>query len=557
MKKSCSFLWFFSVWTVLTLFPLSRSEAREDTAHLNLRKTAIYGGNVEKYVVQRGDSIDKIAQKFIGKSSRRYLVIKQLNPQLKNLNRIYPGQPLVLPGRVSAEKEAVSSASPTEEKVVSYQVKKGDSVTRILKRQLHVKMVDLPEALRLVQQLNPGISDLNRIRTGQTILLPAADVINSPPGIASPENPESNSSKIETERKLLVPPQKEMNLLRQLISRSHGTLISRGNYFIPLPETGRMTLDCSAMPIVEFDDGSTVVLDFADRVPASLQKLIEMNWKNYHIVKVRSSWDIFLIFQSAINASASYTASKCLNPLMLEKKPQVMIDLDWLVTQKKPVENKPRFHGIILASDKSQLLPARFHQYAWRSGYELTQILNGEVSYDSSATQSSPALEVPSLAADNPMDFTFNLLVQLGYSPLKNREVELFDKAGDGFHLSVKADILLRTAERELLISSKKLSKELVEILSRRQKEVVIIDSALSRNEVLSRIMSVLHTPFSSGQYKFSIAAKDGSKAILTISLPAFRIDRQTGPLYLIDYDLDGNLYTLLHETWKLEIARY
>jgi hypothetical protein len=39
-------------------------------------------------------------------------------------------------------------------------------------------MVDLPEALRLVQQLNPGISDLNRIRTGQTILLPAADVIN-------------------------------------------------------------------------------------------------------------------------------------------------------------------------------------------------------------------------------------------------------------------------------------------------------------------------------------------------------------------------------------------
>jgi hypothetical protein len=39
------------------------------------------------------------------------------------------------------------------------------------------------------------------------------------------------------------------------------------------------------------------------------------------------------------------------------------------------------------------------------------------------------------------------------------------------------------------------------------------------------------------------------------VSLPAFRIDRHGGPLYLNDYDLDGNLYTLLHETWKLEIA--
>jgi hypothetical protein len=53
-----------------------------------------------------------------------------------------------------------------------------------------------------------------------------------------------------------------MNLLRQLISRSHGTLISRGSYFIPRPKTGRMTLDFSAMPIVEFDDGSTVCAGF-------------------------------------------------------------------------------------------------------------------------------------------------------------------------------------------------------------------------------------------------------------------------------------------------------
>lgn len=556
MIKRRLFLYFLTIWTILTFRSFSVSEAREDTAHLNLRKTATDAESTERYVVREGDSIDKIAQKYIGKSSRRYLVIQKLNPKLKDLNRIYPGQTLILPARGEQEKEAVPPSSTDDEETFPYRVKRGDSLTRILESQLHVRKSDFPKTLKRVKQMNPKLSDLNRIRIGQMILLPSTAPLSSSPDVSPPDNQENTPSKSMTGLKPFLPPEKEMRLLQQLISRSHGTLISKGSYFIPLPQMGRMTLDCSAIPVVEFDDGTTVLLDFSNRIPESLQRLIETNWKNYRIVKVRPSGNVLLMFQSVINASASYAANPCFKAVLLEKEPQVLIAFDWLVTRKNSGMNKPRFHGIVLASDNSQLLPGRFRYFAESRGFQLTQILNGEVSNDSPAVQNSPVLEPPTLSSENPMDFVFDVLLKLGYSPLKDQELELFDKTGDGFHLSTKADILLRIHDREILIFSERLSKQFVDILSRHNREVLIIDGRTSKKEALSQILSTVHASFSSGRYVFTLAEK-GDKAKSTLTLPAIRIDRKNGPLYLIDFDLDRHLYTLLHEHWKVEILKY
>lgn len=49
------------------------------------------------YTVQKGDSLWKIAQRFLGKGSR-YMEIVKANPgKIKNPNLIYPGQVLIIP----------------------------------------------------------------------------------------------------------------------------------------------------------------------------------------------------------------------------------------------------------------------------------------------------------------------------------------------------------------------------------------------------------------------------------------------------------------------------
>lgn len=557
MNKWRSLFFFLTSWIVL-IFPFTNAAAKEDTAHMTLRKTATPGKNTQQYVVQKGDSIDKIVQKFEG--SHRYTVIKQLNPELKNLHRIYPGQTIILPTAEAESKEAAKETAPlkpaTDEKLIAYRVKKGDSITRIINQQLHVYGTDIPKTLRLIKNINPGLSDLNRIQIGQTIMLPSIGFMNPSAEMMSSNKLEDSKKKMDS--KPLLPPEKEMNLLKHLLSRSHGSMISRGNYFIPLPQIGRpVTIDCSTIPVVEFDDGSAVLLDFADRMPKSLKKSIESNWKNYHVIKVRPSQNIYLIFQETINASSSYVMKKVFKPFLLEKEPQVLISLDWIITSKKTSENKPYFHGIILSSDKTQLLPGRIKQYAERKGLQLTEIQNGEFTFNpTSSVKASPLLEVPNISTNNnPMDLTFNLLVRLGYSPLRDQELKLFENNGSA-NLSLKPEILLKKDQREILFFSKKLPRQFIEALSLQNKEIHVIDSRVSKRTALSKSLSALRIPASVGRYSFYIAEK-GRKANITITLPAVKIDRKGTPLYLIDCDLDSNLYTLLHESWNAEIVKY
>lgn len=541
------------IWLLIlsgALLPLPTSEAKEDTAHLTFRKTADSGKRTQEYTVQPGDNIDRIVKKFIKNSYHRYTLIRQLNPELKSLHRIYPGQTLILPPSDGEVQETAPSAAGQKGKAIAYQVRRGDSLTRILKRQLHAREEEIPKLLKAVQQMNPGLSDMNSLRIGQTILLPASGLAASSPGMPPVDRTAGGAVKPQ------LPPEKELNLLKELFTRSHGAMTTRGSYYIPLPQMGRIAIDCSIIPVVEFDDGSVVLLDFMDRMPPSVQTLIEANWKTFHFVEVRPFQDVLLIFQKTINASASYTAKKSVKPLVLEQEPQVLISLDWLVTEKQPEKSRPYFQGILLASHEGQLLPERIKQYAEQKGFQLTEIQAGAIAGRSPSPTGSPATDPPSIAADNPMDLIFNLLDRLGYSPLKNQEVNLADQAGTGVNLLVKPDILVKDGERELLLFSKRLPGQLLELLSRQKKEMVMISGRSDPKTALMQVLSALRTPSSSGRYAFYLAEK-GHKAKFTITLPAIKVERKNGPLYLIDYGLDRNLYSLLHENWKAEIVRY
>ncbi|MCX5854089.1 MAG: hypothetical protein NTZ24_05795, partial [Deltaproteobacteria bacterium] len=62
--------------------------AKEDTAHLSLKKTAISQQKVRPYVVKKGEWLFDIMQNQMGISSHRFTIIKQINPKSKNLNKI-------------------------------------------------------------------------------------------------------------------------------------------------------------------------------------------------------------------------------------------------------------------------------------------------------------------------------------------------------------------------------------------------------------------------------------------------------------------------------------
>ena len=109
-------------------------------------------GESTTYVVCKGDTLTKIAHRF------RVSVLQLMQEnQLKNKNKLYVGQVLVIP-----QKNA-SFTSPSSETVEPYRVVKGDTLSKIAKR-FQISLLEL-------QQLN-GLDRNATLSIGQMILVP-------------------------------------------------------------------------------------------------------------------------------------------------------------------------------------------------------------------------------------------------------------------------------------------------------------------------------------------------------------------------------------------------
>lgn len=110
--------------------------------------------------VVKGNTMLMIARKY----GLTLAQLKVLNPQIKNLNRIYPGQLII----IGTETKTVSGADAelTEKNVTGrnetdYVVRKGDTLLKIARKN---KMT-----LAEIAALNTAIRDLHWIYTGQVI----------------------------------------------------------------------------------------------------------------------------------------------------------------------------------------------------------------------------------------------------------------------------------------------------------------------------------------------------------------------------------------------------
>ena len=146
------------------LFIPSLSLSQEDTAHLVLKKKVGSKDRPSVYIVQKGDNLSTIIRRKLGKPAAQSesvsRQVKKLNPQIRDVNRIYPGQKIALPRLV---------AEPGK---THYVVNKGDTLSQILHDRLGITRSDLAKWTGLVKKLNPDLVNPNRIYAGQTLILP-------------------------------------------------------------------------------------------------------------------------------------------------------------------------------------------------------------------------------------------------------------------------------------------------------------------------------------------------------------------------------------------------
>lgn len=539
--------------TVLLSSPLA---AREDSASLVFRKTA----GIQKtkvYVVKKGEWIAGILRAELGDKPIPYALIRKINPQIRNLNRIYPGQRIFLPVRGMTDMTEPPNTTPKEgeARLTEYLIHEGDSISRIILAELDVGPEKVLQTYRLVLQLNPDIEDMNILPAGQSLKLPA-NLVRSDRSAVAPV-PATGS---ETEKSPIAaakaPASAEglLGIIRPVISRIRGTLTATGNYYIPLRDSSQVTIDCSLIPVVELDDGSTVFLDFGNRLPDQLKGLINQSWPNYAFLPAEKLSDDITSLQGIMDRSRNYTMFNAERPLTVTQKPEILVAPDWIITEKKASSGTPYRQGLFLLGSSEQPLPTEVRTFLEKYGLIVTEISGGQAVVALTAQTTPPT--IPDLRGLKGIPFAEQLLRALGETPVGNAEIVIFDQARHGFNLSVTADLLLRRGEKRFIIHTKRLPEQFIRIMKEEGTEIVLIGEKDSGRSLIEGLLQGLQIPVSFGHFSYRIP-EDGPRPRLTASFSALRAKAGAESLYLIDFDISPDVISLLHSRLGGRFAKY
>ncbi|MBA4423210.1 MAG: hypothetical protein C0390_08950 [Syntrophus sp. (in: bacteria)] len=539
---------------VLLSSPLA---AREDSARLVLRKTA----DLQKtkiYVVKKGDLIGRILRQQ-GDEPIPYTLFRKINPGIRNLNRIYPGQKILLPVRGITEMTESAHAIPpdAETHMTEYLIQEGDSISRIILSELNVNPAEALSTYRLVRELNPGIEDMNTLPAGQRLKLPANPARADRSAAAPVQTAGSEMDKPPTVAAAAkAPPSAEglLGIIRPVISRMRGTLTATGNYYIPLKDSTQVAIDCSLIPVVELDDGSTVFLDFGNRLPDQLKGLISQSWPNYAFLPAGELSDDLTSLQGIINRSRNYMMYNAARPLTLTQKPEILVAPDWIIEGKKASSGTPYRQGLFLLGGNEQPFPAGPRTFVEKNGLIVTEISGGQAVVALTAQTAPPA--IPDLRGLKGIPFAEQLLRALGETPVGNAEIVIFDQARHGFSLSVTADLLFRRGEKRFIIHAKKLPEQFVSILKEEGTEIVLIGERDSGRPLIEALLQGLQIPVSFGHFSYRIP-EDGQRPRLTASFSALRAKAGGESLYLIDFDMSPDVISLLQGRPGGRFAKY
>ncbi len=329
---------------------IAAAQAQEDTAHLVLRKKGTAKDSPSVYIVQKGDNLSTIIRRKLGKpaseSASVSRLVRKLNPQIRNVNRIYPGQKIALP-RLAAEPGKAG-----------YVVRKGDSLSAILHERLGVPAAEMARWIGLTKKLNPGLVNANRIYPGQALILP--DRGQSTPGPVEQATGPAETDAPQMDARMFRPTERDLDIIAALVRQSGGALVREGKVFIPLTEEEHLAVDCADIPMVELADGSRIFLDFGRRIPADTASLLRARWGNYTVLTDGGSEGVFSALAGIFGASRDYTFRRHEGDLDIGGAPALKLRVDWILSRKGPdgQENNPlrRLQNIRSSPSRSRSL---------------------------------------------------------------------------------------------------------------------------------------------------------------------------------------------------------
>lgn len=369
------------------------------------------------YTVEPNDWVLKIF-KLRGEIARKdwthfLQIFKRINPHIKNIDRIRPGQQIYIPLRRLRERPVpektagivtipfvdLSRSSSQTPPANSYRVQKGDTVSKLLAGQFgRYGSNSYKDAVALFRQLNPHVKDIDLIFTNQTIFLPrslqppqapatlalAGKTSKSPyPQAAADPGKKTAGSGPRRPAKPMIPP------LAEAAAILDAKLLDNGKYYFPRSNQEDLELNLSSNPVLEMSAGGRVML--ADKQQLSPEDLetVRSKWKTFTQVNIPDGAPVEEILNTVLSAvhksdqtpSLSFSAGGA----------EITIRAKWIVKGAGTEMNPVRNICISYIKHPDERTPTGFVRFLEHHGIRLKEVFRGS----KSSSFSSPVRPIP------------------------------------------------------------------------------------------------------------------------------------------------------------------
>jgi len=472
----------------------------------------------------KGDRLDRIIHRQYGSVNQKqmksiYGALQQLNPKLRDPNRIYEGQILILPANLQ------QISVQYYEKVV----KRTADSTLPNRDQMKIDQT-MPAPLKMLQSSSAAKEE------GAIVKQEAKEIVRT----EQPPSPVQSLPRIEA--------------IRQILRTLDGSLTSRGTYFLPLTRGGTLAIDCATVPVVELNDGSVVLLDMGKNIPQKTKKLIKTKGKRYAIIALSNEESVAMSLQKIFGASKDYRMTRRSQPVAIGENPQILLRADWQILHDKSSKQEASSVALNFLKEGEASLPAPVAAVGERQGWKILEINEKTGVISTAETKEAPDI-MQILSSGTAIELVSSLLTYLGIPATHNTAIQVFQKEKDGFNLNVQIDLAADIQNRHILFHSKKIPQQLTNILNQKGFEVVALDPSQSKQAIVEKALLALNLWPANGMFSFPVTTTGRTRA--DVRFAATKISASNISCYLISFNFNPDLYPLIHKNGAVNIVRY
>jgi hypothetical protein len=464
----------------------------------------------EEYTFSKGEHVAQVLRDMYSIPDEvifnRYLnLLKQLNPDVKDINLVIPNQKIMLPSFTSFQ-------LPSEE----------DELKKFAVEEPSVKKAQREEILN----------------TEEVTVEKELEQIDI----------DSRSKKIAKQ----VPGSKALSLhdMSAIADVLGGSLTRTGEFIIPLMREGQIKINTSSFPILQLTDNKKILLNYDDKLPSGLIELVKLERNDFEVIDIKKYESMKSVLDKIITTAGYYSVDKSKNPLVIGDQIQFEILGDWIIYEDEFLKD---ITVVNLTEKEISFIDTELKEYLYTYGVNLVDLYfmdeggqEKEIFPPKADEQEYHPEGVSEIDASDCMVLVDSVLTLLGQNFKRDFTLKLFQETSEGFNVEVVADRYFEREGKGHVISFHEIPEKLTEVIVRQGNRFLNLYLPLDDPlMVIKSVCDLLRINHDAPRPSFSYTSNGEKKIKLIIPGILIAKDKETHILFT-SLELDEEVYQWL-----------